>query len=114
MVRRAWFLNPSGFVRPVRSDVKKRTEITIETERTLFIFNPERIVSWCGTCRNNVRMANVDGAAALAEISPLEIFRMIEEQQLHYKETPAKSVLICLDSLFGNLQEGLNTQGERL
>ena len=97
-----------------RSGVKKRTDITIETERTLFIVNPERIVSWCGSCRDEVKMATVDGAAALAGISSLDIFRMIEEKRLHYIETPARSLLVCLNSLFGNLQESLSTQGEQL
>jgi len=110
MVRRLFPESSCG--RPKGNDV--RTDITIETERTLFIVNPERIVSWCGTCRDQVSMANVDGAAALAGISPLDILRMIEGKRLHYIETPARSLLICLESLFGNLQESLSTRGEQL
>jgi hypothetical protein len=38
-------------------------------------------------------------AAALADVSDRTIFRQIESRRLHFSESPAGAVLICLNSL---------------
>ncbi|HEY3025953.1 MAG TPA: hypothetical protein VGJ55_07380 [Pyrinomonadaceae bacterium] len=86
---------------------RKRTEITIETDRTLVITGRGRGLSdWCPACAAGVRMLTVDEAAALAGVSPLTMFRMIEVQQLHCVGIPGGPVLVCFNSLFckGNME----------
>ena len=45
---------------------RKRTEITIETERTLFISSPRKVMGWCAACGAESEMVPVDEAAILA------------------------------------------------
>jgi len=78
---------------------KKRTEITIETERTLFISNPRKAVTWCAACDAQVEMVPVDEAAILRRVNSRTIFHWVESAQVHSSETANGLLLICLNSL---------------
>jgi hypothetical protein len=78
---------------------KKRTEITIETERTLFISNPRKAVTWCAACNAEAEMVPVDEAAILQRVDSLTIFRWVEAKRVHSSETANGLLLICLNSL---------------
>lgn len=79
---------------------KRRTEITIETQRVLMI-NRRRVsaVAWCDGCGWQVRMIKPDEAAVWAGLSTRTIYRWIEARQLHFVEGTEGSLLICLRSL---------------
>jgi len=77
----------------------KRTEITIETERMLFISSPRRVVGWCDACAEEVEMLPVDDAAILRRVKSRTIFRQVEAKQVHSTETANGLLLICLNSL---------------
>ena len=80
--------------------MKKRTLITVETDRVVFIGAPD--VSppmWCAACAAEVRMLTVDEAAAVARTSSRMIYRLVEDNQLHFTETPEGRLFICLNSL---------------
>lgn len=78
---------------------KKRTEITIETERTLFISSPRKVTGWCAVCDAEVQMVPVDEAAILQRVDSRTIFRLVEAKQVHSSETANGLLLICLNSL---------------
>jgi hypothetical protein len=80
--------------------MKKRTEITIETERFLVVSQrSERTILWCHDCEKNVRMLTVHEAAAVACTTPLVISMFVEAGRLHFAVTPEGRHFICLNSL---------------
>jgi len=79
---------------------KKRTEITVETERTLVIRRRYRAVeAWCDECNAMVIMIRPDQAAAVSGRSLRAIFNDIERAALHFAEQADGMILICLNSL---------------
>ena len=80
--------------------MKKRTEITVEIERTLIIKRAELAVyAWCPGCNRQVNMISPEAAAGLAGKSVREIFRQIEGGELHFLENTQGQLRICSDSL---------------
>ena len=81
------------------SQMKKRTEITIEIDRLLVVSSPSQKVNWCAACGRHVHVVTTDEAAILARVTARTIFRWVESGRLHYTETPEGSLLICPHSL---------------
>lgn len=80
--------------------MKKRTLITVETDRVVFIQGlPSSQPMWCAACAAEVRMVTVDQAAAVAHTSSRMIYRLVEDDRLHFTETPEGRLFICLNSL---------------
>ena len=77
----------------------KRTEITIETERMLFISSPRKVFRWCATCGAQAEMVPVDEAAILRRVDSRTIFHWVEAKRVHSGETANGLLLICLNSL---------------
>ncbi len=81
----------------------KQTKITIETREVWIIRRPDHAVrAWCGGCAAWVEMVTPEEAAHLTNIGIRLIFRWIEQTRLHFSETPAGSVMICLPSLLAD------------
>lgn len=79
---------------------KRRTEITIETERFLLLRESSRsLFFWCDECRAQVRMLTPEEAASAAGVNVRAIYRQVEAEELHFIETREGPVLICLDSI---------------
>jgi hypothetical protein len=79
---------------------KKRTEITVETERILVIRRRYRAIeAWCDSCAEQVVMIRPDQAAAVSGQSLRTIFGDIERKDLHFMEQADGMLLICLSSL---------------
>lgn len=79
-----------------------RTRITIETLQVIVtrLFGAGDPVSLrCGGCGAEARFALPDDAAAFARLGVRELFRRIEAGAVHFVETPAGVVLVCLESL---------------
>jgi len=80
--------------------IKRRTEITVETDRVLIIrWDHTSVHTWCALCAEQVKMLTAEGAAAAAGVSLRAICRRVESGQLHFSETPDGQLLICLNSL---------------
>jgi len=80
--------------------MRKRTEITIETERILVISrgkNPGR--ARCETCDKRVALLTIDEAARLAQVSSRTVYRWVEDGKLHFTETSDARLLICRESI---------------
>ena len=79
---------------------KKRTEITIETERVIVIRHRRLPVrAWCQSCGEQVVMVTVDEAARAARVSARTLYRWVEAEKLHFVETAEGGLLICYESL---------------
>jgi len=91
--------------------MRRRTEITIETQRLLFIGKRgEPIKAWCPSCGRQASMVMPDRAAAIAHVSVRRINRWVEAEMIHFTEAPNGLLFICLDSLRGFLTEANNSE----
>ena len=78
--------------------MKRKTEITFEVEETIILRHAaETRTAFCAQCRASVEMLTPQTAAALRGLSEREIFRLIENGQLHFTE--AERIFICRNSL---------------
>jgi hypothetical protein len=92
--------------------VKRRTEITVETDEIIIIRQPGRALRiWCKECDRQVMMVTVDQAAAITSRSSRAIFRMAEDGSIHSAETPERFLLICLQSLASAGRDDVNGPG---
>jgi len=80
--------------------MKRKTQITIETDRVLVIHRPRRpVIAWCAECSDHVKMITPDEAAAVNGISTRAMYRWIEAERIHFTETHQGSLFVCLNSL---------------
>ena len=80
--------------------IRSRTEIIVETRRTLIIKSRGHCrFERCEECGVPVRTATATEAAAIAGISPGAIYRLMEAHKIHFMEMPDGIVLICHNSL---------------
>lgn len=80
--------------------MKRRTEITVETDEIIIIRQPRRVLrTWCRECDRQVMMVTVEQATAITSRSSRAIFRMAEDGNIHFAETAEGFLLICLQSL---------------
>lgn len=84
----------------------KQKKITIETREVWVIRRPKTEArganGWCVLCAAEVEFLTADEASRLTGESVREIFRRIELSQLHFLESPAGGILICLPSLMAD------------
>jgi excisionase family DNA binding protein len=72
---------------PGENTMKRRTEITIETERLLVIQTRKTSVrAWCPSCNQRVQMLTTDEAARVSRVSSRVVYRWIEADKLHFTE----------------------------
>ena len=79
--------------------MKKKTKLTIETERLLIIRegSPYQCAK-CEACADVVPLITVDDAAMLAQVGSRAIYRLVEAEKLHFIETRNELLLICFNS----------------
>ena len=81
-------------------NTKKRTKITIETERVIVLNRRSLSVrAWCQSCGKQVVMVTVDEAARAACVSARTLYRWVEAEKLHFMETAEGGLLICYTSI---------------
>jgi hypothetical protein len=80
---------------------RTRTEIAIEFEEMIQIVDQGGGVSrsWCTACDGLVTMVTPQQAAAIARVSVRVINQRVEAGVVHFLETPAGALLVCLRSL---------------
>ena len=79
----------------------RRIEITVETHEVLRIRNCPASVAWCPQCGGEARMVAPDEAAKICGIETRQVYRWVEAEQIHFVESPAGGILVCLHSLVG-------------
>jgi hypothetical protein len=81
--------------------MKKRTKLTIETERVLVIRRGRAgREAVCEACQEVVQLLSVDEAATLSRVGARTIYRMVEAGKIHFTQTK-----ICFNSLCHSLLE---------
>lgn len=81
---------------------KMRFEISVEQHEAWRVSQTDAVETQaCGRCIDEPPMIPAENLAALAGISPREVYRQIEDGSLHVVETPARKVLVCLASFSG-------------
>lgn len=77
----------------------KKTEITIETQRTFIVRRrPSLTHAWCAGCAATVNFTSPEDAAFLVGSSAREIYRAVEAGGLHFIETDDRRLRVCLGS----------------
>lgn len=79
--------------------LRKRTEITVETERLVVMRGHKRLIAWCVPCNQHREMLATDEAALAANVKSSTIFHWAESGRIHCTETPEGLLLICPNSL---------------
>src|SRR6185295_20113158 len=81
--------------------MKKRAQVTIETERLVVISGSHAPAAmlWCAACQAEVTMFGLDEASALAGLSDRAIFQLAETGAIHFTETTEGKALFCVRSL---------------
>jgi hypothetical protein len=94
--------------------MKRRIEITVETERVMLVRRRrgKRLSLWCAACDAESLMLSADEAAAFAGMSTMAIFRLAEAGRLHWQETGAGSLVVCHNSLLRNLRALTDSAGD--
>lgn len=79
----------------------RRTEFTIETEDVLIIRNKKRksFSADCEICGCNSQMITPRQAALIIQTTQREIFRLVEENKLHFIEFQDGDLFVCAKSL---------------
>jgi ethanolamine utilization microcompartment shell protein EutL len=79
---------------------RRVTEITMQTDESFLIRRSrDSVPVRCAQCGSTVPMVSAEEAAMLSRVSVRLIYREIEAGQVHFQETSAGSVMVCLDSL---------------
>lgn len=79
---------------------KKRIDIRIETNEVLIMRRRTPFVqALCLQCNKYVFMLTIEEAARAIRESEREIYRRVEEGQVHFIETSQGKLLICVGSL---------------
>lgn len=79
---------------------KRTTEIVVEIDELLVVARGaggKR--GWCDACAAEVELLTPAVAATVARMSERAVFRLIETGRLHFNETTAGRLFICLASL---------------
>ncbi|HTG91901.1 MAG TPA: hypothetical protein VL866_04905 [Pyrinomonadaceae bacterium] len=75
--------------------MKQKAEITFEEQETVILRQRDSyLLEFCPLCQVTVRLVTPEIMAALVAVSQREIFRLIEEGQIHFVET--NRIYACL------------------
>jgi hypothetical protein len=78
----------------------RRVEITVEREVVSVLYQPvANITGRCEQCGTDVLLLSAEAAAAAAGTSPREIYRWLDENKVHFQESPNGTVFVCSESL---------------
>src|SRR5687768_17299942 len=87
--------------------LRKRTEITFESRRVLFVSRRHRRIASarCHECAGDVPMISVEYAAAITGLGLRQLFREIEGGLIHSREKSDAELLLCLNSLCARMPQ---------
>ena len=78
---------------------KWKTEISLEIEEAVTLHARRAVVAECRQCRKPVRMVALNEAAIIARLSAREVYRLVEDGQLHSMEDRNGLLFVCVASL---------------
>jgi hypothetical protein len=76
--------------------VTRRVEITVEREVLSVAYQPAAgVVGRCEQCGRDVLLLSPEAAAATRGVTTREIYRRLEEKELHFQELESGTILLC-------------------
>jgi len=78
---------------------RKRTEITVETDRILIIRRRRSVRAWCAECGSEVEMVGLEEAEAVTGLRGQALSDCAQARSWHVAESPDGAGLICLESV---------------
>jgi hypothetical protein len=90
-----------------KAEVRKRTEITVETDEVLVVRRARIYQGWCGECGRVVEMVDIPDARAVAGISDRDV--TMRSASWHVSEG---SELVCMESLLRSIGHDDRQTGE--
>lgn len=79
-------------------EIKRTTEIFVETERRFVVHQPEHAEQiFCPNCAES--MLTAEQVAVVFDISRRAVYQFIENGTAHFVETETGAVMICASSL---------------
>lgn len=92
--------------------IRRVTAISIQTEEAFIIRRSGSVAEvTCKQCAARVAMVTPEEAASFLKLPVRWIYRRIEAGELHFHETEAGAVLVCLESLRKNVPRLEGKQG---
>ena len=89
-----------------RHQMRRKVKLTIETERVWMVRRSEyERMHRCEVCGEIVRLVTVDEAEKLTPFGSRAIYRLIEDEKIHFIETGDKRLLICFNSIRRSLSQ---------
>lgn len=79
-------------------EIKRTTEIFIETERRFVVCQPESGEQFF-CCQCTEQMLAAETCAALFGVSRRSVYKIVENGTAHFTETESGAVMLCLPSL---------------
>jgi hypothetical protein len=93
-------VSPQGPCAPETKVMRRRVEITVEREVLSVVYQPAAgIVGRCEQCGRDVLLLSPQAAAATRGVSPREIYRWLDEKELHFQELESGTIFLCSESL---------------
>jgi hypothetical protein len=95
--------------------MKKRlkTEINLEIEEAVTIRTRRVMLADCSQCQRRVRMVPANEAVLIARQNAREIYRLVEENRLHFIEDRDGLLFVCLASLCQLLDAGYSATDDK-
>lgn len=91
---------PLDFRKFFKMEIKRKTEITVETRKRFVVRLPETAEAvFCPHCKGDEPMLTAEQAAVFLRIGRRTIYRWIETGAAHFIESESSAVLVCLASL---------------
>jgi hypothetical protein len=78
---------------------RRKTSISIETRRVLWLRNGRNFKLWCPECGEETSMLNIDDTVRQTHINTRELCRWINSNRIHFTETSDGLLLVCLNGL---------------
>ena len=78
---------------------KTKTEITVATRQRITIRRRSQPDAWCEQCGATVGMLLPEHAAVLSNTTPREIYRRVENGEVHFVETREGDLFICCSTI---------------
>src|SRR5688572_17853251 len=80
---------------------RRRTEITVETHRVLFVHRQHRRIAsaHCDVCAADVPMSSIEYAAAITGRGLRQLLREVECGHSHAREIAKEALLLCMNSI---------------
>jgi hypothetical protein len=76
----------------------RHIEISVEREVVSIRSSRQGILLYCEKCGSKGVMLPVETAAAIAGVTVRVLYRWLEDEKVHFTESPDGTVLICAES----------------